>query len=157
MTHYAGIGSRQTPTPVMAKMTQWASTLDTCGYTLRSGGANGADTAFEAGVTSNHKLIFLPWRLFNGHPSHLHLGNPFLLSKRAEEIAEHFHPAWGRCSPQARLFHTRNSFQVLGARLDSPAAFVICWTPDGKDVGGTAQALRIARAYNIPILNLGSP
>jgi hypothetical protein len=34
--------------------------------------------------------------------------------------------------------------------------FVLCWTPGGKDVGGTAQALRIARHYDIYVCNLGA-
>ena len=34
--------------------------------------------------------------------------------------------------------------------------FVVCWTPGGQLKGGTAQALRIATALNIPIINLGT-
>ena len=34
--------------------------------------------------------------------------------------------------------------------------FVVCWTPGGQLSGGTAQALRIATALNIPIINFGS-
>lgn len=32
----------------------------------------------------------------------------------------------------------------------------MCWTPEGKITGGTGQALRIAKHYEIPILNFGS-
>lgn len=48
----------------------------------------------------------------------------------------------------------RNVCQILGADLHTPVQMVICWTKGGKLVGGTAQALRIARANNIPIFNL---
>lgn len=47
--------------------------------------------------------------------------------------------------------------------LDDPAAFVLCWTPDGSldgtgsDTGGTGQALRIAAAYDVPVFNLQRP
>ena len=41
-------------------MTQTASTLDRLEYILRSGGADGADAAFEKGVRSERKQIFLP-------------------------------------------------------------------------------------------------
>jgi hypothetical protein len=32
--------------------------------------------------------------------------------------------------------------------------FVVCWTKHGGEVGGTAQAMRVARAHAIPIFNL---
>ena len=38
----------------------------------------------------------------------------------------------------------------------TPVSFVVCWTEGGLLKGGTAQALRIATALNIPIINLGS-
>ena len=47
----------------------------------------------------------------------------------------------------------RNTYQVLGLDLMSPVDFVICWTPLGRDDGGTGQAIRIANAHNIPVYN----
>ena len=154
--HYAGIGSRRTPPDVLARMTATATALDLCGYTLRSGGAVGADTAFERGVLSGRKEIFLPWPFFNTHASQLHLSNPRLYITQAMELAAAHHPAWNRCDFRARSFHARNCFQVLGARLDDPVAFVICWTPRGELVGGTALAIRIAHAYGVPVHNWGA-
>ena len=46
---YTGIGSRETPVEIAAKMTELAVRLDALGYTLRSGGAQGADTFFDGG------------------------------------------------------------------------------------------------------------
>ena len=46
---YAGVGSRATPEPVLDLMRRCATRLEVLGYTLRSGGANGAETAFEEG------------------------------------------------------------------------------------------------------------
>ena len=34
---------------------------------------------------------------------------------------------------------------------------MICWTPDGKIVGGTATALKLTMKYDIPVFNLGVP
>ena len=51
----------------------------------------------------------------------------------------------------------RNSYQVLGRNLDDPVEFVICWTPGGSGSGGTGQAIRIAKDYQIPVFDLGSP
>ena len=117
---------------------------------MRSGGANGADSAFEAGVVDPHNAkVFLPWRGFNNNPSAL-----FDIHEAAYKMAETFHPAWDRCSPAARKFHARNCYQVLGLDLNTPARMVICWTPFGAVTGGTGQAMRIAQHYGIPIFNL---
>jgi predicted Rossmann fold nucleotide-binding protein DprA/Smf involved in DNA uptake len=43
---YAGIGSRETPKEVLKSMTNYAKELSATGWVLRSGGADGADTAF---------------------------------------------------------------------------------------------------------------
>ena len=47
---YAGIGSRTTPKVILDLMTSFAKIYAGKGYTLYSGGADGADTAFEYGV-----------------------------------------------------------------------------------------------------------
>jgi hypothetical protein len=65
---YAGIGSRQTPDHVLAAITAVAKVLAERGYILRSGGAEGADTAFEKGAGKATE-IFLPWRGFNQNDS----------------------------------------------------------------------------------------
>lgn len=133
---YAGIGSRQTPPDVMHQMGTIAAWLASLGFTLRSGGAGGADTAFE--IQSLKKEIFRP-----------HHTTPAAL-----ELAARFHPAWDRCSDYAKRLHARNGFQVLGTDLVSPSAFVVCWTKDGKASGGTGQAIRIANHFGIPVFNL---
>lgn len=33
--------------------------------------------------------------------------------------------------------------------------FVLCWTKNGKGGGGTGQAIRIAKAYKIPVFDAG--
>lgn len=69
-------------------------------------------------------------------------------------IAAAHHPAWGKCSPIARRLLGRNPFQVLGRDLKSPSLFVVCWTADGKDSGGTGTAIRIAETYGVPVFNM---
>ena len=46
---YAGIGARKTPESVLEEMRGVGFCLGTLGWTLRSGGARGADEAFEQG------------------------------------------------------------------------------------------------------------
>ena len=82
--------------------------------------------------------------------------------KEAIDLAMSFHSAPQYCSDIAKKLHGRNSFQVLGANLNDPVKFVICWTPDGclshstrtRASGGTGTAISIASANNIPIFNL---
>jgi len=158
--YYTGIGSRKTPQHVLEDMFNHAIYLAERGYTLRSGGANGADTAFEKGCdyAQGDKQIFLPWNGFN-NLSTADEGYYVLDDKfygEAEEIAEKHHPAWDRCSQGARRMHTRNVAQILGPELSEPCELVICWTPNGSGSGGTGQAIRIAKSLGIPVLDLGA-
>ena len=79
------------------------------------------------------------------------------LISETERIASEVHPAWDRCNEWARGMHSRNCHQILGYDLQSPVDAVICWTPDGKVVGGTATALKLSMKAGIPIFNLGRP
>lgn len=64
---YAGIGSRATPPEVVSIMRRLAEDMDRRGWILRSGGASGADSAFEAGARDpSRRAIYLPGSSFNG-------------------------------------------------------------------------------------------
>jgi hypothetical protein len=150
---YTGIGSRKTPDNICQLMTQLGTKLEGLGYTLRSGHADKADKAFEAGVSRSWlKEIYLPWPSFNGSKSLLN--DPSL---EAFEMAESFHPNWSACSRGAKALHARNCHQVLGDKLNEASEFVCCWTEDGKASGGTGQAMRIAEYYGIPVFNMHDP
>ncbi len=151
---YTGVGSRETPGAIQVLMYDIARQMAVDGWTLRSGHADGADIAFENGCDWEHgsKDIFLPWKGFNGSASVL-----WSTKVEAFQLAEQVHPAWGKCNYQARMLHGRNVHQVLGVDLDEPSALLVCWTKNGKKVGGTATALRIAEMYGVRIVNLGAP
>lgn len=137
MKYYAGIGSRTTPQDILMTMTIVAESLkDKWGYTLRSGGATGADSAFAKGAGSNSIIL---------RPKHA--------TAEAVEMASKYHPAWHNCNDYVRKLHGRNAQIILGPKLDEPSSFVLCWTPKGNKVGGTALGIRIAEAYNIPVFN----
>jgi hypothetical protein len=146
---YTGIGARATPNGILLTMTSIARLLDRKGYALRSGAAQGADSAFEEGVELMEPEIYLPWRGFSSHNSKYTDPKP-----EAFAIAEKYHPAWGRLSPAVRKLMARNVHQILGWDLRVPSDFIVCWTADGKASGGTGQALRIGTACRIPIYNL---
>lgn len=150
--YYAGIGSRETPIYILDWFEKVGTTLAERGFTLRSGGANGADKAFEIGCdkVQGLKEIYLPWKGFEGSTSKL-----IVYDHRAYDIAEKHHPYWHNLSVGARKLQARNSHQVLGQNLESPSNFVICWTKNGKGSGGTGQAIRIAKAYTIPVFDAG--
>lgn len=149
MKYYTGIGSRQVGIKEQKVIKEIGMYLSGAGYTLRSGGANGSDKAFEIGCdkVNGKKEIYLPWEGFNGSKSEL------IVKDEAYEIAKKYHPNYGRLSEEARSLHARNSHQVLGYDLNTPSTFIIAYCPN--ETGGTMQALRIAEAYNIPVLNIG--
>lgn len=152
---YAGIGSRETPPRMLQAMTQIGNHLAQAGLVLRSGAAPGADQAFERGCdqANGEKQIFIPWAGFCGreHQEGTYIG----ASSDALKLTEQYHPNWAACTQGARLLHARNAHQVLGKHLDEHAKFVICWTKGGTGAGGTGQAIRIAKAFNIPVFDLG--
>ena len=154
---YAGIGSRETPVPVLAEMRRLASDIAMAGWWLRSGGANGADTAFERGhrdaKDSRALQVFLPWPRYNGRDA-LTLDRETMLE--AMKIAAPLHPAWYRCSINAKKLHARNVAIMLGDDLRQPVAAVICWTLGGQVTGGTGMAMRIAAANHIQIFNMAT-
>lgn len=135
---YAGVGSRETPEDVCVFMKTIAERLGSRGWVLRSGGARGADTAFAAGAP--RKQVFR-----HSDP----------LPQAALDSVARFHPAPGRLTAVGWRLHARNAQIVLGANLDDPVRFVLCWTPGGSGSGGTGQALRIARAHGIPVYDFG--
>ncbi len=160
---YTGVGSRKTPTRIKMRMHTMSRALARNGFTLRSGGAAGADRAFQRGCDAENgaREIFLPWEGFRDHSSDEHgIYVPTMFDEavnvRAFEIASEVHPAWDRCSPRSAVLHSRNVFQVLGPNLNLPTMFVICWTEGGALKGGTRTAIMLAVKHAIPVYNLGS-
>jgi hypothetical protein len=145
-----GVGSRKTPGEILGLMAQIGKRLAERGHVLRSGGAMGADRAFETG-----------FRLAGGaceiyRPEHAQ-GRP-----DAFELAGRFHPVWSRLPEKFQALHARNSFQVMGLDLKTPSDGLICWTPDGarshaersRVTGGTGTAISISDWAGVKVWNL---
>lgn len=126
---YAGIGSRSTPLHIQRIMTNTAQYLSLKKYVLNSGGASGADEAFEIGATDLFKKIFLPWDGFNKKRAN---GINYIIPVYNEVLIKKYHPKFSALSDKAKLLMSRNSYQVLGEDLFTPVKFVLCWTEDGK-------------------------
>ena len=147
--YYSGIGNRDVDMPIY-----WSSLIREIvellygkDFILRSGGAEGTDSMFEKHV-GNKKEIYLPFKGFNKNVSEL-----YFISEESKQMAIKHHPAGHNLSSTVLNFHARNCYQILGYKLDLPVEFVICLCKD-MNSGGTSQALRIAKAYDIPIYNL---
>ena len=144
MRVYAGIGSRQTPPSVLTMMHLYAQEHARDGWMLSSGGAQGADTAFETGARSVQGLvrIYRPYDAIAVDPTY-------------RAIAAAHHPNWSACSDFARRAHTRNVAIILGgdpAGLTEIVQHIAFWTPGGTITGGTGMALRLATTYHIPTI-----
>ena len=171
---YAGVGSRDTPRDVLAGMADVAQILGNVGFALSTGGAHGADKAFEAGAlrTDAPVTVHTPWPGYNGYrpgrdpesdidvvhprPGDAVRGQSFL------HLARKHHPAWDRCRCGARALFLRNVSILAGALDDDgtvlPVCAVIAWNPNGsahgREAGGTGHTLRVAAELGIPVVNL---
>lgn len=143
---YAGIGSRDTPKAYLDAMTEVAHELRQQGWFLRTGGAQGADQAFEKGGAPRCDII---------RPT------GWNIPRSAFKTAQENHPAWQRCSPIARKLLARNVCIIHGRDPlnPEPVEFVLSWRPrevDGSltENGGTALTVRIAKGYGIPVYDI---
>lgn len=167
--YYTGIGSRETPDHIKLVMIDLAKSLARRGMVLRSGGAPGADDAFEMGAPNDRQRIYIPWNGFqdrqHGKDGALDPSRAFSkeLYAKAMEIASRHHPGWHNMKPAVKKLMTRNVFQLLGDDLETPSRFVWCWAPQPKfdkqdklvDVsGGTGLAVRLAVTFGVPAYNM---
>lgn len=152
-----GVGSRETPEDVCELMEELGAHARERGWWVRSGHAQGADYAFEKGAR-DHCIVYMPWRGFNKEFPILGRAHYEELRPEVLDLVYRHDPYAGdHISQGVKRIKSRNVYQVLGVNMESPSDLVICWTQDGKVVGGTGLAIRIAREYNIPIINIGDP
>lgn len=139
---YAGFGARETPGDVLFRMRYIAAKLRSYDFWLRSGGAPGADRAFqeEAGTKSF---------IYHEDAAAGHIA--------AFQMAARFHPAWDSLAVGSRRKHARNCYIMLSPTLSEPVDFGVCWSLDAKELGGTGMGIRIAKAFQIPLFNLAEP
>lgn len=153
--YYAGIGSRETPQDIQDKMGEISLRLSKQNYILRSGNAHGADQAFA--YKAAQAEIWLPWRSFNKADQLVLSHHTYkVISEKDKEAfdSSSFHPVGFNLPETVKKLMARNYRQLIGFDGAPNSEFVVCWTKDGKDTGGTGQALRIATHHNIPIYNL---
>jgi len=174
---YTGVGSRKTTPKQLSLMRGIARALANKGYRLRTGDAEGADSAFTAGALSLLKPEQVKDLLhaYVAHDASKSL-RPYERKPAADMIetlinlARKYHPnpsalsskaSWSRGSPLG--LQARNALQIEGDRLNDPSDFaVMAFTPTNQrrfagDLGGTGQAFRIAKSKGIPVFDLDMP
>lgn len=161
---YAGIGARKTPADVLTLMREVGAMAADAGLGLRSGGAIGADSAFQSGADeagSDLQQIFLTKQRRGMAHGIVNLDPVF------KRLARNFHPAPEAITPDPDNpddrrhwmldLMSRNGCQLFGEDFTNPSNAVICWTEGGLTDGGTGQAIRMANSVGMPVINLGSP
>ena len=174
---YAGIGSRETSIDIQKEMYKISKELESLGYTGQSGGAIGADKAFEganqpwekedgtiAGTKefTKSKANVTKWAKYGDGKN---TASKFVVFKSSDSndkvrsIAKEIHPKKQELSDNDGLdLHARNTFQVFGKNLDTPVDFVLFYAQEQKDSirpkGGTGQAAEMARLKGIPTINM---
>jgi hypothetical protein len=138
--YYTGVGSRKTPILILKELVNIARRLDETGHILRSGGAAGADYAFDVGAKSKeiYGTANVPDWCFTEVKK-------YLLPNK---------PSFNLMKPYIQKLLARNMMQVLGRDGKTPSEFLVCWTPLGTEDGGTGYAIRCARAHGVKIYNL---
>ena len=174
---YTTIGSRETPAHIQMQMAYLGYSLSAEGHVIRSGGARGADAAFQLGSMATglpNREIYLPNATFtmspNGSkipldadPTHVVPTETAMISAvellRDNGIGRsRIRPGITaqdllRRDPVVRLF-ARNAFQVLGYNLTTPSTELIGYMPLFGPPGGSKIAFDLAAAYGIPTFNL---
>jgi len=162
MKYYTMIGSRLTPVHCEDLMKRLSHELCRLHYTVRSGGANGADTCAEYGFTNlNSDLheVYLPWSGFNNKSGIVY--SKLGLINEASELCSKHHLWWNTVKKESvKHLHRRNMHQVLGKDLITPSQFCILYAePDtnrgeGHVKGGTGSANSLCLEQGVPVYNL---
>lgn len=153
---YAGIGNRDAPVEALEACNKASEALSKLGYTLRTGGADGCDSAFLSYTLRAE--VYVPWDRFNGIPMR------FGIPKKAYELASLYVNRWANMTKGVQALHARNMMQILGPYLDAPSDFVLCYTRDGceskdtrtSDTGGTGSAIALASDHGITVINIAN-
>lgn len=158
MDIYAGIGSRKTPGYILSTMIAVGEYLAEKGWTLNTGACIGADQAFVKGALKKGGTVnlFLPWHSYEKKWINGLRGNVNIIvfdpAKHEDAVKSvyKFHPAAQNLKRSVLALHARN-YLIL-----DDVKFTVCYTPGGKTVGGTGQAIRIMNDRKKNLFNFGN-
>lgn len=152
---YTGTGSTHCPPDVFALLALTARHLADLGMTVRTGPNKGTDRAFATGA-GEQREVFLPHTGAGGYKDGIVVSDPVIV-KRAQAIAAALHPDWARYNDFARKAHTMAAYLLLGKDLAEPAAYVLCYAPEGDNgeiAGACRTVIALAHKSAIPVFNL---
>ena len=163
-----GVGSRETPREILEVMRRVCKKMVLQGYTLRSGGEDGADAycaygwgdAWSEDPEVHDAEIYIPWNGFNSLKAggeNVVLVQDTGIIQSAHKILKEVHPAFDKLTRGPLALHTRNCFQVLGADLNTKSSIVLAYAKTdskGNPMGGTATAINLAKREGIAVRNL---
>lgn len=162
--YFTLVGSRKITQQEVQTLTKFSDYLTQYGFILRSGKAEGADTAGELAFRSWSETspeIYIPWKNFKGGSPNI--GDEIVLPLPVEtlEYVKRIHPAFERLSQGACKLHQRNIHQVLGMDLKTPSKLLIACSDGYFDKyniervkGGTSTAWNLATELGIPCINI---
>jgi hypothetical protein len=156
---YVACGNRDMPAAILATIVGYIKQLDARGYTLRTGGREGPEDAYDR-LPLIRKETHLPWKGFMDKDSKF-----TYTSESARILAAKFHPSFDGVKPVIQTFLATDLRLIMGKELRSPALFLITWSEDGAEstsektarTGNAAQFVSVASQLKIPIFNFGKP
>lgn len=166
MKTYTGVGSREISDDEWIIMLTIGRKLNEKGYTLRSGAAAGADSAFEEGAiqgpNKDLREIYIPWKTFStiGYGDVYYPLDPVGTKnfRISHNVAADIHPAFFRMKRGGQLLHQRNIHQVMGIDLVNPVKsdFLLACSnsSNGVPTGGTRTAWVLAARNDVPCFNI---
>ncbi len=153
---YAVAGPRRgTPDAILVLAGRIARSLAALGWCQRNGIAEGFDQELYNHAGDDVSL-YLPWPGFRRGDSDYHDAHVLRqqASAMALDVGSICHPNWNGCDRAARMLLGRNTHVALGHDCSVPAAFLLCYTSNGRDAGGTGQTIRVAERYGVRVDNL---
>lgn len=172
---FAGIGTREGLTDEQKRLIKRRSIdLANLGYSLRTGGATGADQQFLRDYSSKIEdlltgvdltkaieeiEVYTPWNGFNGYNSDA-LCTVWNLDScgatntaRLIKIASEIHPNWTNLKGGAKKLMARTVWMLMGWNLRSYVDLVVAAPRlyNDKPTGGTLFTIRAAEKLGIPV------
>lgn len=155
----AAAGARDAPDAVLRNIMLLGSHIaKTTDYVCRTGGARGCDQAWAVGFGSRTEIMTPSWDRITpmlAGPDGASLAAATLLALSAKQRQDYLYDEAKR--DQVMPYFLRNTQIVAGPsprHVEERARFLLCWTANGKDSGGTGHTMRVAANMDVPILNL---
>lgn len=156
--YYAGVGQRKNlPDGVFDAMKDVSKRLRNMGWVLRSGGAEGSDTAFQIGAGKD-SIVYTSTKQEKEKLKHAYgfvMGLDEMTDAQVSEARAsvmRLHPKHGKgLDEYATGKMARNYWQVVGTDGTMDSAFVACYADQNSR--GTWQTIRLAKERGIPVFN----